>query len=124
MVGESVIDIMSKMTLLKKDGVDYHDYNYLAMAGTQKQEAIEYVLDNNRQIKEIYLGMDNDAGGLKAAKQLEESLSGRNIVLKRDMPDKSGYDGMICFVLQPVGNNRKPLSIWRMLSSIKKVCMI
>ena len=98
-VGESVIDIMSKMTLLKKDGVDYHDYNYLAMAGTQKQEAIEYVLDNNRQIKEIYLGMDNDAGGLKAAKQLEESLSGRNIVLKRDMPDKSGYDwnDMLCF---------------------------
>ena len=79
--------------------MDYHDYNYLAMAGTQKQEAIEYVLDNNRQIKEIYLGMDNDAGGLKAAKQLEESLSGRNIVLKRDMPDKSGYDwnDMLCF---------------------------
>lgn len=42
--------------------------------------------------------MDNDAGGLKAAKQLEESLSGRNIVLKRDMPDKSGYDwnDMLC----------------------------
>lgn len=64
-VGESVIDIMSKMTLLQKDGVDYHDYNYLAMAGTQKQEAIEYVLDSNQQIKEIFLGMDNVPEDLK-----------------------------------------------------------
>lgn len=97
-VGESVIDIMSKMTLLKKDGVDYHDYNYLAMAGTQKQEAIENVLDNNRQIKEIFLGMDNDTGGFKAVTKLEETLSDRDILLKRDMPDKSGYDwnDMLC----------------------------
>lgn len=98
-IGESVIDIMSKMTLLKKDGMNYHDFNYLALAGTQKQESIESVLNNNKQLKEIYLGMDNDTGGLKAAKQLEESLSGRNIVLKRDMPEKSGYDwnDMLCF---------------------------
>ena len=97
-VGESVIDIMSKMTLLKKDGVDYHDYNYLAMAGTQKQEAIEYVLDSNQQIKEIFLGMDNDTGGFKAVTKLEETLSDRDILLKRDMPDKSGYDwnDMLC----------------------------
>lgn len=97
-VGESVIDIMSKMTLLQKDGVDYHDYNYLAMAGTQKQEAIEYVLDSNQQIKEIFLGMDNDTGGFKAVTKLEETLSDRDILLKRDMPDKSGYDwnDMLC----------------------------
>lgn len=97
-IGESVIDVMSKMTLLKKEGKNYHDFNYLALAGTQKQESIESVLHNNKQIKEIYLGMDHDAGGLKAAKQLEESLSGKNIALKRDMPDKSGYDwnDMLC----------------------------
>lgn len=42
--------------------------------------------------------MDNDTGGFKAVTKLEETLSDRDILLKRDMPDKSGYDwnDMLC----------------------------
>lgn len=92
-VGESVIDIMSKMTILQKGGMDYHEYNYLAMAGTQKQEPIQNVLKDNPQIKEIFLGLDNDKGGLEAITDIEHMLADdKEVLVKRDLPEKSGQD--------------------------------
>lgn len=91
-VGESVIDIMSKMSMLREEGMDYHDYNYLALAGTQKQDPVLNVLDSHPEIKEVVLGLDHDAGGLKATEEIINSLMKQDITVKKDMPIEEGQD--------------------------------
>lgn len=91
-VGESVIDVMSKMTMLREEGMDYHEYNYLALAGTQKQDPILNILESHPEIKEVVLGLDNDPGGLEAMEEISASLANRDIVLKQDIPIDEGQD--------------------------------
>lgn len=91
-VGESVIDIMSKMSMLREEGMDYHDVNYLALAGTQKQDPVMNVLKAHPEIKEVTLGLDYDAGGLAATEEIIDSLTKRNITLKKDVPVEEGQD--------------------------------
>lgn len=65
-VAESVIDIMSIMTVMCDKGLRYVDYSYLALTGTNKIESIFYHLDNEPQIKKIALCFDNDTAGENA----------------------------------------------------------
>lgn len=91
-VGESVIDIMSKMTILTKEGRDYHEYNYLALAGTGKQEPIKNICSENPQIKEVIIGLDHDDAGWMAALSIEQSFKESDTRVSLDMPKKSGQD--------------------------------
>lgn len=97
-VSESVIDAMSKMTMLQEQGIDFHSYNYLALAGTQKQDPISITLDRHPEIKEVSLGLDNDNGGREAFGQIKTMLEKRDILLKKDMPLQEGQDwnGALC----------------------------
>ena len=90
-VGESVIDIMSKMTMLQREGKNYHDYNYLAMWGTEKQDPIENILKDT-EIEEVALGLDNDTGGLAATEKIEHTLDRMKVAHVRDMPEIKGHD--------------------------------
>lgn len=90
-VGESVIDIMSKMTMLQREGKNYHDYNYLAMGGTEKQDPIENILKDT-EIEEVALGLDNDTGGLAATEEIEHTLDRMKVAHVRDMPEIKGHD--------------------------------
>lgn len=65
-VTECAIDAMSIMTLMRKN---WRDYNYLALAGVGKWEAIKIYL-KNKNIKEVYIMTDNDKGGILAAQQI------------------------------------------------------
>lgn len=91
-VGESVIDIMSKMSLLQEEGLDYHEYNYHAMAGTQKQDSIINTLKKHPEIREVTLGLDNDAGGIKAMHEIISHLEEQGVQVKKDIPILSGQD--------------------------------
>ena len=91
-VGESVIDIMSKMSILAEKGIDYHKYNYLALAGTQKQEPLINILSTYPENKEVVLGLDNDTGGRHATEQIKTALSKTGIPVYDDMPKKEGQD--------------------------------
>lgn len=62
MVTESVIDAMSIMSLCK----DHKTYNYLALGGTGKYEALKYYLDNHR-IMQVIIALDNDDAGIRGA---------------------------------------------------------
>lgn len=120
-VGESVIDIMSKMTILQKGGMDYHAYNYLAMAGTQKQEPIQNVLKDNPQIKEISLGLDNDKGGLKAITDIEHMLADKEILVERDLPEKAGQDwNDVLRSMTDVPKTQTELSVSEMVKQMEK----
>jgi len=60
-VNESVIDTMSIMTMLPKE--QRNNVSYLALASTQKWQAIFNYLMANPEIEIVYLCMDNDNGG-------------------------------------------------------------
>lgn len=91
-VGEGVIDIMSKMSLLAEKGIDHHKYNYLAMGGTQKQEPLENIMATYPENKKIILGLDNDKGGMEAIQQIKDLFEAVGIEYAIDMPFDAGKD--------------------------------
>ena len=69
-VTESVIDAMSVMTIRFPE---YRKWNYLALAGTGKCEAVmNYVMDP--KLKELWIGTDNDTSGQKAMQTIMENV--------------------------------------------------
>lgn len=74
-ITEAVIDALSVMTLLPL----YQTYNYLALTGAGKWNAILSYL-SNRVLEEIWIGTDDDEAGRKAGTLIEENV-------KRIRPD-------------------------------------
>lgn len=62
-VTESVIDAMSVMQVLQAKGLDYHDYNYLPLAGAAKYGCIINQLEAH-PATDVYLALDNDEAGI------------------------------------------------------------
>jgi hypothetical protein len=85
-ISESIIDAMSVMTLMCKK---WKDYNYLALAGIGKWEAVKFYLEN-QNIKEVYITTDNDRGGIGAAKQICRYIKEYypNIICRWKLPPK------------------------------------
>lgn len=86
---ESVIDVMSYMSLLKRGGNDYHELNYHVLNGTQKQESVPAILKENPNINFVILGLDTDKGGKKATKEILDSIT----------------DMIPCIIKQPKGKD-------------------
>lgn len=81
-VTESVIDAMSIMTLIHQQGKDYHAYNYHALAGTNKSDAIFVQLEEYPKTKMLYLAFDNDLAGLDAVATVKQELFAKNPAIK------------------------------------------
>lgn len=73
-VAESVIDIMSIMTQMVKEGKRYTDYSYLAIAGTGKMPSLFIHLMKEPKINAVILAFDNDEAGQKASRIAEGGL--------------------------------------------------
>lgn len=76
-VSESVIDAMSIMSYYQRHGVDYKNHAYLALSGTNKLGSVFYHLDNQPQIKKVYIACDNDRAGQDATNKIIEVLEER-----------------------------------------------
>lgn len=79
-ITESVIDGMSKMSMLQESGISYLDYSWHFLTGTNKIESLsDYV--NNPDIKEVIIGLDNDEWGHKATSMIQDMFkdSGKNL---------------------------------------------
>lgn len=72
-ITESVIDAMSVMSVLKQNYLDHRSFHYLPMAGVGKEECISKKI-SQKGIREVYLALDNDSAGRKAAEQIKEHL--------------------------------------------------
>lgn len=66
-IAESVIDIMSVMTLM----MDRDQFDYLALAGVGKWDVLDTYL-SEQQYLEIWIGTDQDTWGRMAAKLLQD----------------------------------------------------
>lgn len=78
-VTESVIDAMSIMTILKAQGIDYDQYNYLPMAGATKFNSLLNAIEM-QNISVALLALDNDRGGIE------------NIIAAKEEIREAGYE--------------------------------
>lgn len=90
-ITESVIDALSVMTL---SGEEYKKYDYLALAGVGKWEAIKSYLDN-KKYKLVIISLDNDDTGVEATQiisnYIESNYQGQRI-MKVLPPKEHGKD--------------------------------
>jgi len=78
-VAESVIDIMSIMSVFVREKKKYTQYAYLALSGTNKLPSLFYHLDKDPGITKVMLALDNDEAGSKALMAAEEELIERGM---------------------------------------------
>ena len=86
-VFEAAIDLLSYMTLLKMDEIDYTEFNYLSLAGASdriasKAEAdipiaLKAYLERNPNIKTIIFHLDNDEVGIGATSKIISILNSK-----------------------------------------------
>ena len=86
-VFEAAIDLLSYMTLLKIDEMDYTEFNYLSLAGASdkiaaKSEvdipiALKAYLERNPNIKTIIFHLDNDEVGIGATSKIISILNSK-----------------------------------------------
>lgn len=73
-VSESVIDMMSIMTLFKYQKKDYKIYDYLSLAGTGKVDSLYYRIKVHKY-KEIILAVDNDSSGRNFVERVRKEIA-------------------------------------------------
>ena len=115
---ESAIDLLSYATLLKMKNIDWKNENMISLGGVNKpseeQEvndkipiAIIKFLENNSNIKQIYLHFDNDEIGEKASKALMENLSKKYKVRENRPPVGKDCNDYLKYVLDFQNINRQ-----------------
>ena len=115
---ESAIDLLSYATLLKMKNIDWKNENMISLGGVNKpseeQEvndkipiAIIKFLENNSNIKQIYLHFDNDEIGEKASKALMEKLSNKYEVIDNRPPVGKDFNDYLKYVLDFQNINRQ-----------------
>lgn len=86
-VFEAAVDLLSYMTLLKMDEIDYTEFNYLSLAGASdkiasKSEAdipiaLKAYLERNPNINTIIFHLDNDEVGIGATSKIISILNSK-----------------------------------------------
>lgn len=94
-VFESVPDLLSFATLVKLEGKNWHKETYLSLAGiggTSLPRALEQFLKDYPDVTHIYLHLDNDEPGRKAAQRIAELLSPKYHIRNRPPPEGKDYN--------------------------------
>ena len=94
-VFESVPDLLSFATLVKLEGKNWHKETYLSLAGiggTSLPRALEQFLKEFPDVTHIYLHLDNDEPGRKAAQRIAELLSPKYHIRNRPPPEGKDYN--------------------------------
>ena len=89
-VTEAAVDAWSFASMLELHGLDFQDYTYLSLECTYEGPLGKY-LEENPQIKTIYLGQDADEAGLKSREKCRALLKERQYTGKviDKLPDAS-----------------------------------
>ncbi len=106
---ESSIDLLSYATLMKIKNLDFKKENLLSVGGVYKApkdiknlkipDTVKKYLEENPNIKEIYLHFDNDEIGKEAAKNIQMILSEKYKVIDRPVPIGKDCNDYLCCVL-------------------------
>lgn len=75
-VTEAAVDAWSFASMLELHGLDFRDYTYLSLECTYEGPLGKF-LEENPQVKTIYLGQDADEAGLKSRDRCRDLLKER-----------------------------------------------
>lgn len=106
---ESAIDLLSYATLIQMKNGDFHNENLLSLAGVsisknnEKENkipnAIKNFLNENSNIKEIFLHLDNDEVGRNATEKYKKILEKEYKIFDRPPPSGKDCNDYLCYVL-------------------------
>ena len=95
-ITEAPIDAMSIMTLLKAGGKDYNQYTHYAQSGNPPNGMLQYHIENNPNVKTVYLCFDRDDAGeafvKKAKMELKQAGFQGEIIRKLPMTNDFNED--------------------------------
>lgn len=86
-VTEAPIDAISKMSILKAAGQNHKMYDYLAITGTGKFQAVFTHLKNGKYT-EVIIGTDNDEKGIECLQNIRKGIAEQfpNVKVVSDLP--------------------------------------
>lgn len=97
-VFEAAIDLLSYATYVKLCGGNWRKESYLSLGGiggTALPKALEQLLKDYPDISHIFLHLDNDEPGRKAAKNIYECLKDRYVIRNRPPPEGKDYNDFL-----------------------------
>ena len=89
-VFEAPIDLLSYISLYPSD---WQAHSYVACCGTSIQSVLEQL--RRQDIDSVYLCLDNDSAGQKAAQRMEAELSERGIIFQAELYTNIFYENEI-----------------------------
>ena len=121
-VFEAAIDLLSYMTLLKMDEMDYTEFNYLSLAGasdkiTSKSEAdipiaLKAYLERNPNIKTIIFHLDNDEVGIGATAKIISILNSKYQCIDEHPKMHKDVNELLLYVNKTTNNLWEIQIIW------------
>ena len=104
---EGAIDLLSYATLLYEQGSDFKNQNLVSLSGVYKPTknlnnaqiplSLRTVLNDNPQIKKVYLHLDNDIAGQKAAEVISNLLKEKYTVKNHFVPVGKDVNDYLCY---------------------------
>lgn len=97
-ITESPIEALSYMSLLQKAGKDYHQYDYLALAGTGKYAAAMYHYQQ-KGYEELVIGTNNDEAGRMANAAIHQLFQEIPVTLVDQYPEQNDWNDELKYVI-------------------------
>ena len=104
---EGAIDLLSYATLLYEQGSDFKNQNLVSLSGVYKPTknlnnaqiplSLRTVLNDNPQIKKVYLHLDNDIAGQKATEVISNLLKEKYTVKNHFVPVGKDVNDYLCY---------------------------
>lgn len=98
MVTESPIESLSYMALLRRNGQDYHMYDFLSLAGTGKYASVLHHYQE-KEYGEIIIGTNNDSGGQESNKAIHKLCQNLPVKLIDQYPEQNDWNDKLKYVI-------------------------
>ncbi len=104
---EGAIDLLSYATLLNEQGSDFKSQNLVSLSGIYSPKgditeakipiSLSHILTDNPNIKTVYLHLDNDCAGHRAARYLTKALENKYTVKEHFVPKGKDVNDYLCY---------------------------
>lgn len=97
-VTESPIESLSYMALLRRNGQDYHMYDFLSLAGTGKYASVLHHYQE-KEYGEIIIGTNNDSSGQESNKAIHKLCQNLPVKLIDQYPEQNDWNDKLKYVI-------------------------
>lgn len=104
---EGAIDLLSYATLLNEQGSDFKSQSLVSLSGVYSPKgeiteakipiSLSRILNDNPNMKTVYLHLDNDLAGHRAARYLTKALEDKYTVKEHFVPKRKDVNDYLCY---------------------------